>query len=131
MQRSLLKRVERLEKNPRFQPPPPPSPADRLFLEKAQELTRKIDERYGRLVAEVLQSNFHEPSPARGLAFEFLMRVREHVREGRPLAFPAVVAEVYLSNPYAGNGVSCQQCRFTLPLGYFKLCPVCGGQVGS
>ena len=50
MQRSLLKRVERLEKDPRWQPPPPPSAASRLFQEKTQELLRQIDERYARLI---------------------------------------------------------------------------------
>ena len=129
MQRSLLKRVEGLENDPRFQPPPPPSAADRLFQQKAQELLREIDERYARLVTEDLQRNAHQPCRWSGLTIEFLLRVDDHIREGRPLAFPAAVAEAYVGHGYAGHDVACNQCRFKLPRAYFKLCPVCGGQV--
>lgn len=131
MHRSLLKRVEQLENDPRFQPPPPPSAADRLFREKSQELLRAIDKRYARLIGEDLQRNPLQPHGWSGLRVEFLVRVVGHVCEERPLAFPAAVAAAYLGNPYAGHGAACNQCGYKLPWGYFKLCPVCGGQVTS
>ena len=93
VQRSLLKRVERLERDPRWQPPPPPSAADRLFRKKAQQLMREIDKRYTRLVAADLQRNSHDPGRWSGLTVEFLLRAADHVRECLPLAFPAAVAE--------------------------------------
>jgi hypothetical protein len=129
--RSLLKRVERLEQNPNWQPPPPPSAADRLFREKSQDLLREIDERYARLIREDLQHHFRAPDHWSGLTVELLVRVADHVTKGLPLAFPAAVAAAYLGNPYAGHEAACNQCRYKLPWGYFKLCPVCGGQVTS
>ena len=131
VQRSLLKRVERLERDPRWQPPPPPSAADRLFRKKAQQLMREIDKRYTRLVVADLQRNSRDPGRWSGLTVEFLMRAADHVREGLPLAFPAAVAEAYLSNPYAGHATACQHCRYKLPSAYFKLCPVCGAPVSA
>jgi hypothetical protein len=59
-----------------------------------------------------------------------LTRVQDHVRENRPLAFSSELAEAYLENSYAGHEVECPGCRFKLPRGYFKLCPVCSGDVG-
>jgi hypothetical protein len=131
VQRSLLKRVERLERDPRWQPPPPPTGADLLFRKKAQQLLREVDERYARLVVADLQRNSHDPGRWSGLTVEFLMRAADHVRGGLPLAFPAAVAEAYLSNPHAGHATACQQCRYKLPSAYFKLCPVCDAPVCS
>jgi hypothetical protein len=131
VQRSLLKRVERLERDPRWQPPPPPSAVDELFRKRARQLMREVDERYTRLVVADLQRNARDPEHWSGLTVEFLMRAADHVREGLPLAFPASLAEAYLGNPHAGHAAACEKCRYKLPMGYFELCPVCGGHVIS
>ena len=129
MQRRLLMRVERLEKDPCFRQPPPPSARDRLFRKKLRELLRKIDERYARMVTEDFKRGSFKLWT--GPTLEFLIRVRDHVAEGRPLAFPAAVAEVYVGDPFAGNAAVCRQCRYKLPAAHFKQCPLCGGQVNS
>jgi hypothetical protein len=117
--RVSLSDVERLERDPGWQPPPPPSAADRLFRKKAQQLMREVDERYTRLVVADLQRNSHDPERWSGLTVEFLLRAADHVREGLPLAFPAAVAEAYVSNPHAGHATACHQCRYKLPSAYF------------
>jgi hypothetical protein len=104
---------------------------DQLLRNKAQQLMREVDERYTQLVVADLQRNSRDPEHWSGLTVEFLMRAADHVRDGLPLAFPASLAEAYLGNPHAGHAAACQQCRYKLPVGYFELCPVCGGRVIS
>jgi hypothetical protein len=129
MERSLLKRVERLEKDRRWQVGPAPSPADQLFRKKVNELLAAVDERYARLVTDDLDRNARQPESWSEFTLEFLVRVSDHVQKGLPLAFPPAVAEAYLRNPYAGNEAACEGCHYELPLLYFQLCPVCGEPV--
>jgi hypothetical protein len=103
VQRSLLKRVERLERDPRWQPPPPPSAADRLFRKKAQQLMREVDERYTRLVVADLQRNSHDPGRWSGLTVEFLLRAADHVREGLPWRFPPQLPKPTRATPMPGT----------------------------
>jgi hypothetical protein len=127
---SLDKRVERLEKSRRFQPPPPPPGArDLKFRSKAQELMGQLEGKYATLFTEDLARGAGNPRQYSGLTMAILKRVLDHLEEGRPLAFPPAVAAAYVENPDAGESASCQDCRYRLPWGYFKLCPVCGGQV--
>ena len=127
MKRSLGKRVERLERERRFQAPPPPSAKDLQLWPMVRELLRQLDEKYATLVQEDLaRGNTRQFS---ALTMAVASRVADHLEEGRPLAFPQAVAAAYVENPDAGEDASCPDCRYRLPWGYFKLCPVCGGQV--
>lgn len=129
MKHGLVRRIERLEKDPRWQPSPPPSAEDRLFRQKSEELLRTMDEQYAQLVCEDLQRSRGRPARWSGLTIAVLRRALDHVREGRPLAFPADLAQAYVDNPYAGSAAECLECRYKLPLGYYEQCPLCGGPV--
>ena len=128
MKRSLGKRVERLERERRFQAPPPPSAKDLHFWPMAQELLRQLDQKYATLVQEDFARG--DPRQFSALTMAVASRVLDHLEEDRPLAFPPAVAAAYVENPDARESASCQDCRYRLPWGYFKLCPLCGGQVG-
>ncbi|PWU03905.1 MAG: hypothetical protein C5B51_17950 [Terriglobia bacterium] len=131
MRHSLVKRVERLEKQARLQTrvvPPESNREERLFQEKADELLSRIDEKYARLIREGCSA---DPAEWSHLAVTFFKRVLDHVHEDRPLAFPTGVAEAYLRDPCAGAAVSCKSCRYKLPAGHFTECPVCGGFVAE
>ena len=133
VKRSLLKRVERLERDPRWRAPPPPSAEDQLLWKKAQELLRRIDPNDARSIGEDLgpARGLHQPSQWSGVTMTFMSRVLDHIQEGTPLAFPADVAEVYRENPDAKENDSCRTCRYKLPSRYFQVCPVCGGPLSS
>lgn len=125
--RSLAKRVKRLEKDPCFQPPPPPTAKDLLFDQKARELLNMVDEKFGLIVVEELNKigSLDYVSP---ITVAMIEVVEDHVNEGRPLAFPNVVAEAFMS-PYMGEKAACLECRYRLPPRAFKVCPLCGGKV--
>jgi hypothetical protein len=128
MKRALVKRIERLENDPRWLPPPPPSADDLLLRKKSQELLAGLGGEYARLVEDGLKRN--QPARWSGLTVAFFSRVLDHVQEGRPLAFPAVVAQVYVDNPTAGDAAACLGCHYKLPWGYFTRCPLCSEPVG-
>jgi hypothetical protein len=126
MKTSLLRRIEQLEKNPRWQPPAPPTEQDRLFWKLQEQLLSKIDDKYARLVRADLPKRTKLWSE---LTWAFVNRVTDHLSQGTPLAFPSAVAEVHLENPKAGESATCQQCHYGLPRSYFKFCPLCNGAV--
>ena len=129
MKASLLRRIEKLEQNPRWQPPPPPTAQDRLYWKKLEQLLSEIDDKYACLIRADLKRAPRDMQQWSGLAQEFDCRVLDHVSYGTPLAFPPAVAEAYWENPSAGSSASCQRCHYRLPRGYFKLCPLCNGVV--
>jgi hypothetical protein len=51
MRHTLLDRLEKLERHPRLQPPPPLSAAELLFQEKLHELLGQMDQKYAKLFA--------------------------------------------------------------------------------
>jgi hypothetical protein len=126
--RSLERRLAVLAKDRRFQPPPSPSPEDLLLEQKIPELLDQMNPAYGNRVKEEMRSRpLREYSD---FALAVLKIAMEHVTENRPLAFPDVVAEVYLRDEHAHAGVECRSCRYRLPLLHFSQCPLCGGEVG-
>jgi hypothetical protein len=70
-------------------------------------------------------------------------RVRNHLKENQPLAFPAEVAAIYLSGEYSATTYDCENCGYDLPTRwpnpnanpptsmriFFEGCPLCGGKV--
>ena len=130
MKRALIARVERLENDRRALPSPEPTAADRLFRKKSQELLAGLGEQYARFVSDDLERNPSQPACWSGLTLALFSRVIDHIHEGRPLAFPAVVAQAYVDNPQAGDIAACLGCRYKLPRGFFARCPLCGEPVG-
>jgi hypothetical protein len=123
VRRTLLKRLEKLEKHPRCQPPPPASVADLLFQEKTLELLGQMDQRYAESVRQDLRRG--PPDSYSWLTLVFFGRVLDHLQDGTPLAFPAGVAEAYVLNPDVYGNDVCRECEYKLPRGCFTLCPVC------
>ena len=122
MRRTLLDRLEKLEKHPRLQLPPPPSAEDLLFQEKRRELLGQMDPKYAKIICEDMR-----PGGAwSALTMAFICRLFDHLEQGTPLAFPAAVAEAYLLNPKAGEDGECEACGYKLPLELSPMCPVCG-----
>src|SRR5580700_5777921 len=112
MRRTLLARLEKLEKHTRLQPPPPPSAAELLFQEKCRELLGQMDQKYAKIICEEMRPGGHWSS----LTLAFSCRLFDHLEKGTPLAFPAAVAEAYLLNPKAGDDGECEECGYKLPL---------------
>ena len=125
MKCTLLKRLEKLEKHPRCQPPHPPSARDLLFQEKFWELLGQMDQKYAEIVCADRRIGA-DPERQSALTNAFMHRLLDHFERGTPLAFPAVVAEAYLANPKAGEDVECEECGYKLPMGLVTICPVCG-----
>ena len=128
MRSALEKRLRVLEDNPLLRPPSPPEPSasDLLSRQKAQEFLDQLDEKY---IALMNEDAGRSPQEWSNLTLAVLSRVQDHLRENRPLAFPVEVADIYLAETWVGDDAWCTACRYKLPRGYFKLCPLCGGQV--
>jgi hypothetical protein len=122
MRRALMKRLEKLENNPRWQPPPPPSAEDLLYREKLRELLSGMEQKY----AEIVYQDLAPGGEWSAFTSAVMSRLFDHLERGTPLAFPAAVAETYLLNPKAGYDAECEECGYKLPLGPFTTCPVCG-----
>jgi hypothetical protein len=125
MRRTLLDRLDKLEKHSRLQPPPPPSAEELLFQAKVAELLGQMDQNYSESVYEDLRSG-GDSRPFSALTIAFIGRVLGHLQEGTPLALPAAVAEAYVLNPNTEEDGACELCGYKLPLELFTICPVCG-----
>ena len=130
MKRLLCRRVERLEKNARFQPSAPDGAEDLQYWQMVEKLLLQMDAKYVTLVKEDLDGGRgRDLRQYSQLTMAVLDRALDHMEIGSPLALPAAVAEAYMANPNAGNSASCLQCRYRLPRASFRLCPLCGGLV--
>jgi len=83
------------------------------------------------IVDDLRRNPRRDPESYSNFTVEFMIRVRDHVQQDLPLAFPAAVAEIYLSNPHAGHAMACKQCGYKLPFHLFTSCPVCDAKMYS
>src|SRR5262249_3080774 len=116
---------EKVGKKAYCQRSPPRTAEELLFQQKSLELLGQMDQSYVEAINRDLQRS--DPSKRWSmLTLAFYCRVKDHLQDGTPLAFPAAVAKAYVLNPDVNDTDVCRECDYRLPRGHFTLCPVCG-----
>ena len=80
MRRTLLARLEKLEKHPRLHPPPPASAADLLLQEKLRERLGQMDQEYAKIIWEEMRPRGN----CSALTLAFRGRLFDHLEKGTP-----------------------------------------------
>lgn len=150
MKRSWLRRLERLEARVAASGPRRRTEEEDRYTEVATLLLQQMNGEHARILLEEVELAARAevegsgPNPWSAFRWAFHDVIEQHIRRGRPLALPAEVAAIYLTDNNAEPLQHCEGCGYALPVSenapfakppridraYFEQCPLCGGNVG-